>query len=78
MKSEAASLGFASASDSFSSESASFLLQLKYLHQHLMHWNLSMQVFPVSKGDHFLPAALAEAGLEIAFKVGWSVGRSVH
>ena len=53
MKSEDASSGFASASDSFSSETASFPLRPKDLHQHLMHWNPSMQVFPISKGDCF-------------------------
>ena len=50
MKSEGASSGFASASDWFASGSASFPLQPKHLHQHLMHLIPSMQVFLPHKG----------------------------
>ena len=50
MKSEGASSGFASASDSLSSKSASFPLQPKDLHQRLMHLIPSIQVFLPHKG----------------------------
>ena len=55
MKSEGTSSGFVSASDSLASKSASFPLQPKDLHHHLMHWNPSVQVFPLVRETVFWP-----------------------